>query len=181
VDGKIKSAINKKYQECQNLGLTRSAEGWIEECLGRILNNLPSEKLEIVGRHGDFTPWNVYIDGQRTYVIDFSDFKYGFSYDDLTVFLITLSGYENYLKISKKNIYRLKQSFCKGYGEDSINTGYYYLYMLYNILEILSWAKEMVINHIYHKLKKGCYIKLYERLLKDYCLSVIKNEEQKLS
>lgn len=169
----FKDKLNKKYLMCQELNLRPDTEVLIKKFLKSIDNGKISAKLKVVGKHGDFTVSNVYVDKEKVCVLDFSDFGYEFMYDDLCIFLITLEGYRNNLVIPNKIIRRLHDFFLQGYGNDITTSNLFNIFMFSNILEVLSWAREIVVNHAYHKWQKRCYIKFYENYLRKFCLLAV--------
>ena len=102
-------------------------------------------QLDLVGYHSDFTPWNVLVDDGEIAVMDFGQFSYSNSYDDLTLFVATLEGYKSVVGIIGKHISRMRSAFLEGYGTRTIDPDIFDLLLLKNTLKSI-WMMDVSAN-----------------------------------
>lgn len=68
-----------------------------------------------VGRHGDFWPGNVLVDGGRVSVVDFEGFGRGLAGEDAAYFLLQAEFFFDY-PLLRGRFAPLREAFLEGYG-----------------------------------------------------------------
>jgi len=77
---------------------------------------VPAAQLGLCGTHGDYAPFNVLAAAEKITVADFTMFKAGSVYNDLTYFYHRLEGYLHKPIFRAPTIRRLQQAFLIGYA-----------------------------------------------------------------
>jgi hypothetical protein len=80
---------------------------------------IPAEQLGLCGTHGDYAPFNVLASPEKITVADFTMFKAGSVYNDVTYFYHRLEGYLHKPFYRPQTIRHLQQAFLNGYVEAS--------------------------------------------------------------
>lgn len=80
---------------------------------------IPLEQLGTSGCHGDYAPFNLLASADKITVADFTMFKIGSVYNDLTYFCHRLEGYLHKPIYRPQTIRRLQDEFLRGYTEAS--------------------------------------------------------------
>jgi len=78
---------------------------------------IPSGQLGLCGTHGDYAPFNLLAAPEKITVVDFTMFKLGSVYNDLTYFYHRLEGYLHKPTYRSQTIRRLQDEFLRGYVE----------------------------------------------------------------
>ncbi len=78
---------------------------------------VPAWQLGLCGAHGDYAPFNVLATAEKITVADFTMFKAGSVYNDLTYFYHRLEGYLHKPVFRVTTIRRLQNAFLTGYAE----------------------------------------------------------------
>jgi len=78
---------------------------------------VPAGQLGLCGAHGDYAPFNVLATAEKITVADFTMFKAGSVYNDLTYFYHRLEGYLHKPVFRLATIRRLQNAFLTGYAE----------------------------------------------------------------
>lgn len=78
---------------------------------------IPMQQLGLCGTHGDYAPFNVLATTEKITVADFTMFKVGSVYNDLTYFYHRLEGYLHKPVFRPATIQKLQGAFVAGYGE----------------------------------------------------------------
>jgi len=80
---------------------------------------LVGSPLPAAGRHGDFLPQNVLVDGRRIGVVDFENYESrGVAFDDPGAFLGYLAMLEARRAYSPRALRKAREGFLQGYGVD---------------------------------------------------------------
>ena len=90
--------------------------------LQRAQESLGARPDRIVGRHNDFSPHNILVEGERLSVIDFGFFDHDSYLYDVGKFWFQLECMKASPLFSARTIERLQTSFLSGYG-GSVDTG----------------------------------------------------------
>ena len=77
---------------------------------------IPMPQLGLCGTHGDYAPFNVLATAEKITVADFTMFKAGSVYNDLTYFYHRLEGYLHKPVFRPATVQRLQEAFVAGYG-----------------------------------------------------------------
>lgn len=113
--------------------------------LQQALPAVPATQLRTCGTHGDYAPFNVLATAEKITVADFTMFKAGSVYNDLTYFYHRLEGYLHKPIFRAPTIRRLQQAFLTGYAgspkEDKA------LLVTEDLLFKIFWIKHMVNNY----------------------------------
>lgn len=80
---------------------------------------IPHEQLGLAGAHSDYAPFNLLATPEKITVADFTMFKRGSVYNDLTYFYHRLEGYLHKPTFRPPTIRRLQEEFLTGYAEVS--------------------------------------------------------------
>jgi len=83
---------------------------------------IPAEQLLVSGTHGDYAPFNLLAAPEKITVADFTMFKSGSVYNDLTYFYHRLEGYLHKPFYRPPTIRHLQKAFLNGYAEASSET-----------------------------------------------------------
>jgi aminoglycoside phosphotransferase (APT) family kinase protein len=78
---------------------------------------IPAAQLGMCGAHGDYAPFNVLAASEKITVTDFTMFKPGSVYNDLTYFYHRLEGYLHKPVFRPATIRNLQNAFLEGYVE----------------------------------------------------------------
>jgi aminoglycoside phosphotransferase (APT) family kinase protein len=78
---------------------------------------IPAEQLGLCGVHSDYAPFNLLACPEKITVVDFTMFKIGSVYNDLTYFYHRLEGYLHKPIYRVPTIRRLQEAFLRGYVE----------------------------------------------------------------
>ncbi len=87
--------------------------------LERTLAKIPAEQLAQCGCHGDYAPFNLLADEERVTVLDFSMFKTGSCYNDVTYFHHRVEGYLHKPIFNAPAIHTVQRAFLEGYNHAS--------------------------------------------------------------
>jgi len=77
---------------------------------------IPAEQFGLCGAHGDYAPFNVLATAEKITVADFTMFKAGSVYNDLTYFYHRLQGYLHKPVFRSQTIRGLQNAFLTGYA-----------------------------------------------------------------
>jgi len=77
---------------------------------------IPAEQFGLCGAHGDYAPFNMLATAEKITVADFTMFKVGSVYNDLTYFYHRLEGYLHKPVFRSQTIRRLQNAFLTGYA-----------------------------------------------------------------
>jgi glycosyltransferase involved in cell wall biosynthesis/tRNA A-37 threonylcarbamoyl transferase component Bud32 len=86
----------------------------IAERLRALESRLADKAFQVVGRHGDYWPGNIFIDDDRVEVIDFEGYREGLPLEDVAQFLVHLELYLGYPLLSNMRR-RLRAAFLDSY------------------------------------------------------------------
>jgi tRNA A-37 threonylcarbamoyl transferase component Bud32 len=136
--------LKKKLNLAQKSGLIAPSNRELHNSVDYKLAKLREHQLELVGCHGDFTPWNALIKNDELRVLDFERFSYKSKYDDLTLFLCCLEAQKSIIGLSDHHIESLKNSFLTGYDTNDIQNDIFQLFLIKNTLKCLNWID---LNH----------------------------------
>jgi len=89
----------------------------IVKFLKQAIPAIPSEQFGLCGVHGDYAPFNVLATAEKITVVDFTMFKVGSVYNDLTYFYHRLEGYLHKPVFRVTTIRRLQNAFLTGYAD----------------------------------------------------------------
>lgn len=159
--------IEKKLASSIKYGLKNTFHKKIYQFIDDKFKRIGDRKFDLVGYHGDFTPWNVLASDNKVKVLDFTLFSYRNSYEDLTLFLSALEGGKSIVGIKDKNIDFLKDAFSRGYKIERMNHDILELYLLKNALKALNMiniyknVNIRLFDVLYEKYRKKRQIKLY--------------------
>jgi aminoglycoside phosphotransferase (APT) family kinase protein len=78
---------------------------------------IPAEQLGLCGAHGDYAPFNLLACPEKITIVDFTMFRTGSVYNDLTYFYHRLEGYLHKPIYRAATIRRLQEEFLRGYME----------------------------------------------------------------
>lgn len=84
--------------------------------LKHAIPTIPGPQLDLCGTHGDYAPFNVLATAEKITVADFTMFKAGSVYNDLTYFYHRLEGYLHKPVFRPATIEKLQDAFVAGYG-----------------------------------------------------------------
>jgi thiamine kinase-like enzyme len=132
-------------------------------------------KLQIVGRHNDFTPNNMIVSGRRLIVLDFAGFSYGPICCDYVKFWSGLDSIVGSPLVSSAAVEELKNAFVGGYGvamdfNDPLVAVFRVAWILDRIDDI--WLEEWPSLGV---LRRLVYVRLHKRylcVLRDYLQTV---------
>lgn len=88
----------------------------VRNFLERALLVLPAEQLTQCGCHSDYAPFNLLADEERVTVLDFSMFKTGSCYNDVTYFHHRVEGYLHKPIYRTDAIRTVQRAFLEGYN-----------------------------------------------------------------
>lgn len=139
-----------------------------------VFEKIGVRQLDLVGYHSDFTPWNVLVGDGEIAVMDFGQFSYSNSYDDLTLFVVTLEGYKSVVGMIGKNISHMRSAFLEGYDTRTIDSDIFDLLLLKNTLKSISMmgvstnGNAGIIDRVYGDYRKrkqlGIHLRRLEQL-----------------
>ncbi len=119
------------------------------------INKLEEKKFLFCGLHGDFVPFNIFVNNDGIKIIDFS-YKFGFDFEDPITFSVALELTQRLPWFSKKMFLELDKEFWKGYlknnkkewkeNEDIYKTLKYIRY--YNLYQVFSDRR--IKDYIFH-------------------------------
>lgn len=89
----------------------------ITKFLQSALAAIPKAQLGLAGAHSDYAPFNLLATPEKITVADFTMFKRGSVYNDLTYFYHRLEGYLHKPTFRLPTIRRLQEEFLTGYAE----------------------------------------------------------------
>jgi len=89
----------------------------IVKFLEQTIPAVPVQQLGLCGTHGDYAPFNVLATAEKITVADFTMFKAGSVYNDLTYFYHRLEGYLHKPVFRPSTIRGLQDAFTAGYNE----------------------------------------------------------------
>ncbi|MGR3302294.1 MAG: phosphotransferase [Candidatus Scalindua sp.] len=159
--------IEKKLASSIKYGLKKTFHKKIYQFIDDRFKRIGNQKLDLVGYHGDFTPWNVLASDNEIRVLDLDRFSYRNMYEDLTLFLCCLESEKSIVGMTNKNINILKDAFIQGYDIEKMVHDIFNLYILKNTLKALNCidiyknANTKSIDLLYEKYRKKRQIKLY--------------------
>jgi aminoglycoside phosphotransferase (APT) family kinase protein len=107
---------------------------------------IPPEQLASCGTHGDYAPFNLLAATEKITVVDFTMFKTGSAYNDLTYFHHRLEGYLHKPIYRRQTIRRLQNAFLSGYVEAMGKTKQQWRVAADLLFKIL-WIKHVVNNY----------------------------------
>ncbi len=107
---------------------------------------IPVEQLGLSGSHSDYAPFNVLAAAEKLTVADFTMFKVGSVYNDLTYFYHRLEGYLHKPIYRSQTIRRLQGEFLRGYVEASGHDGREWR-VAEDLLFKIFWIKHIVNNY----------------------------------
>jgi len=87
-------------------------------CLLNEIDKLKQKKFLFCGLHGDFVPFNIFVNNDGIKIIDFS-YKFGFDFEDPITFSVALELTQRLPWFSKKMFLELDKEFWKGYLKDN--------------------------------------------------------------
>lgn len=107
---------------------------------------IPVKQLGLSGCHSDYAPFNLLASMDKITVADFTMFKIGSVYNDLTYFYHRLEGYLHKPVYRSQTIRRLQDEFLRGYTEASGRTGREWR-VAEDLLFKIFWIKHVVNNY----------------------------------
>ncbi len=107
---------------------------------------IPVEQLGMSGCHSDYAPFNLLAAADKITVADFTMFKIGSVYNDLTYFCHRLEGYLHKPIYRSQTIRRLQDEFLRGYTEASGHAGREWR-VAEDLLFKIFWIKHVVNNY----------------------------------
>ena len=174
--------IEKKLASSIKYGLKKTFHKEIYRLIDNKFRRIGDQKLDLVGYHGDFAPWNVLASDKEIRVLDLDRFSYKNMYEDLTLFLCCLEGAKSIVGMTNKNINILKDAFVQGHDIEKMNQDIFDLYILKNTLKVLNRidiyknANTKSLNLLYEKYRKKRQIKFYL----SYINNLIDNKNSKI-
>ncbi len=85
--------------------------------LEQTVANVPRAQLEQCGSHSDYAPFNLLADKERVTILDFSMYKIGSCYNDVTYFHHRVEGYLHKPIFSASAIRTVQSAFLEGYNQ----------------------------------------------------------------
>jgi hypothetical protein len=107
---------------------------------------VPLEQLGLCGCHSDYAPFNVLAAAEKITVADFTMFKPGSVYNDLTYFYHRLEGYLHKPVYRPQTIARLQEEFLRGYTAARGHDGHA-RHIADDLLFKVFWIKHVVNNY----------------------------------
>jgi aminoglycoside phosphotransferase (APT) family kinase protein len=107
---------------------------------------IPAEQLGMSGCHSDYAPFNLLATADKIMVADFTMFKVGSLYNDLTYFYHRLEGYLHKPIYRSSTIRRLQEEFLRGYTEANGHIGREWR-VAEDLLFKIFWIKHVVNNY----------------------------------
>ncbi len=107
---------------------------------------IPVEQLGLCGSHSDYAPFNVLAAAEKITVADFTMFKVGSVYNDLTYFYHRLEGYLHKPVYRPQTIHRLQEEFLRGYTTGWGHNGREWR-VVDDLLFKIFWIKHVVNNY----------------------------------
>jgi aminoglycoside phosphotransferase (APT) family kinase protein len=114
--------------------------------LESVIPAIPVEQLGVSGCHSDYAPFNLLASNDKITVADFTMFKIGSVYNDLTYFYHRLEGYLHKPIYRSQTIRRLQDEFLRGYTEASGHAGREWR-VAEDLLFKIFWIKHVVNNY----------------------------------
>jgi thiamine kinase-like enzyme len=168
----IKS-IEKILLYSDKYGLIKNMHDKIHQFIENKFNIINEKKLELVGCHNDFNTWNILATDKEIRVMDFDRFSYSNKYEDHTLFIATLEGMKSIIGMSHRNITLMQNAFIKGYGDECMGSDIIDLYLLKNILRVLTMIEKnssavKFIDRVYEKYRKKRLIRHYLKFINNF-------------
>ena len=93
-------------------GLAEQTGAFLDEQLGE----LAEDGVAVCGQHGDFGPWNVFVNEREVTVLDFFGYDQGPPALDLLTMLMHLAKESQAVGSSRRRVEQVRDSFLSGYG-----------------------------------------------------------------
>jgi hypothetical protein len=166
--------IGADMEVCVDMGLSRQLARRVLHFCGAQLDAVACKDYAVVGEHPDFQPDNILLSATGVTVLDFTSFRHGFAYNDLTRFLVSLDFFAKHPLYRAETFRPLKIAFLQGYGLSpaEIDGGllvYMVRYMVQAARTVRSWP--------YAKWVKPMVERQTMRFLATWCRRVLKMKE----
>jgi hypothetical protein len=106
-----------RLMESDSVPFTAADRQQILRFLAEAIPAIPAAQLVQCGCHSDYAPFNVLAAPEKITVVDFTMFKVGSVYNDLTYFYHRLEGYLHKPIYRPATIRRMQEAFLQGYVE----------------------------------------------------------------
>jgi len=131
-------ALEERFDRFRNLGITQPAIDELRRFASEASRKLDGHPIPASARHGDFTPQNILIDGNRLRVVDFENFcKMDAAYEDVATFVGYIQGLSSFPYYSRTALRTLADSFLHAYGLDG-NEAELQLYLVRALIVLIS-------------------------------------------